>query len=208
MEDRLEHPDDDRLQAWAEGDLAAEDAERVSRHADGCPSCQKSAEAYRALFADLAGPVPSTPPELHAGVMEILRREAAPLAARPLPALGAFWRAAGVAAAASAALVALVALDLPGEAWAAFPGLFAGADQAVPWLASLLERAGDGASSASETIGAGLAASAGIGQGWTEKARALAWFLPFLAAAAGLLNLAGILRLRRSAAGREKEEIR
>jgi hypothetical protein len=133
--------------------------------------------------------------------MDRIRREASARAPALAPAseAGNFWKVAGLAAAASAVLVSARLLDLPGRAWAAFPGLFALGDP-VPWASGLFERAGDAFASAAASAGAFLAPLQSLGPGPSWNAPALEGLLFFLAAAAGLVNLAAILNLRRAAA--------
>lgn len=201
MEERREHPGDDLLQAWAEGGLAGGEAACVARHLEACPACTRHADAYRALFADLAS-VPPTPPDLQASVLGAIRGETAAAVPYSAAELRKFWEVVGLSAAAAVLFVVLTALDLPGRAWAAFPGFFAGADRAFPALAGLFERSGDALAGAWGSVDAALASLGVAGRGWTLEGLGLDSALFFLlAAAAGFLNLVAIYRIRRSAAG-------
>lgn len=97
-----EHPVmPEELMAYLDGELAADGAERVSRHLPGCAACQAIMRDLRAVSGDMArwdvAPPPST-----------LRPPSATLSSRERVPRG-WWNARGWQLAAAAALVCIVA---------------------------------------------------------------------------------------------------
>ena len=58
------HPDTEKLQSFAEGDLGEGDTAVLESHLLGCSSCQKEVEEWRSLFAVLSG-LPQFTPSIH-----------------------------------------------------------------------------------------------------------------------------------------------
>jgi anti-sigma factor RsiW len=58
------HPDTEKLQSFAEGDLGEADVAVLESHLLGCSSCQKEVEEWRSLFAVLSG-LPQFTPSVH-----------------------------------------------------------------------------------------------------------------------------------------------
>lgn len=98
MTNEMQHPAADRLEAFAEGALAAGDRAVIESHLRGCHHCQAAVDEWRALFAALAGlpqfdPRPGFADRVMAGV------QVAPV--RPRAAAAAWsWQSAQVAVAA------------------------------------------------------------------------------------------------------------
>ena len=97
-------------QAYLDGDLAAQERERLARHLQACPVCRHVVDTYQALFAALA--VPALPEASASFVVGALARVAAARRRRRA------WQAVAIAAAIAAAAVTAVLLTgacVPGE---------------------------------------------------------------------------------------------
>jgi anti-sigma factor RsiW len=103
MTNEIQHPAAERLEAFAEGTLAAGDRAVIEAHLPGCHHCQTAVDEWRALFAALAGlpqfdPRPGFADRVMAGVQVVPARPRAAAAAAAWS-----WQSAQAAVAAWAA---------------------------------------------------------------------------------------------------------
>jgi hypothetical protein len=103
-----EHPNDDALQALAEGGLPPERAHAIRAHVEDCSACRESLQGYRSLFRALEEDPPPLPDGFVEGVMTSIRTASR---AHPGP-LRTIWKAAAIAGAASVLIVAIGLLGL------------------------------------------------------------------------------------------------
>ncbi|WP_307437810.1 anti-sigma factor family protein [Labrys monachus] len=91
-----EHPDEERIGAFVDGELAEDERQAVAAHLESCPSCAAGVEAMRALSRRIAaaGPAP-LPTSLPARVRAVLAAEAAGGAGTDEPAVRPRRPAAG-----------------------------------------------------------------------------------------------------------------
>lgn len=103
----MSHPDDERLDAFYDGELAEPDRLRLEEHLAACPSCLRRVEDWRRIAAGLFARAPAPSESFIRGVMARLpprQEEPAPAAWR--------WPAAALSLAA-AGLILLLAWPAP-----------------------------------------------------------------------------------------------